>query len=197
MKEAWAIMEVCCPVYTSPRPLTPVQVVREQCWLNELLKGCRWTPDDLTAVPDSDASDNVATDDELQAVLSGMEICPPTRHKSLSHLSDIAPAGTLTPRKIPVNVYIPTSQPVGPDALFDAPAKPQPCVVLSSPERPPITGLVEISITHDVTRPRGVSVQVRGAMGADVRVEVLEEKVRRGGAFSLPGCVWASAHTAE
>ena len=100
----------------------------------------------------------------------------------------------MTPNKIPVNVLI--AQPsVGPDSLFEV--RPRPRVVLISPERPPMTGLVETSIRHDVSRPRGVAVDVRGAMGADIHPDILEEAARRGGAFGIPGRLWISSHTSS
>ncbi|KAI0315693.1 hypothetical protein OF83DRAFT_1084792 [Amylostereum chailletii] len=150
------------------------RIVREQCWLNELLNGCIWAPDRSSPLPAHEV-DPSTTEEELASVLSG----------------------TLAPHKIPVNVYIPlpAAHPTSTEILFDAPVRPRPCIMLSSPERPPIIGLVQMSITHDVTRPRGVSVHVRGAMGADIPVEVLEEAVRRGGLFGLPGRVWAVEQT--
>jgi len=65
---------------------------------------------------------------------------------------------------------------------------------MTSPERPPISGLVEICVSSDETRPCGINVELIGAMGVDLRVEVMEEICRRGGTLSLPGRVWAKAH---
>ena len=39
-------------------------------------------------------------------------------------------------------------------------------------------------------RLKGVSVDVSGALSADLNTEVLEEACRRGGTLSLPGRVW-------
>ena len=64
---------------------------------------------------------------------------------------------------------------------------------MTLPERPPISGLVEIDVSLDATRPRGVAVNLSGAMSADLNIEMLEEVCRRGGLFSLPGRVWASS----
>lgn len=112
--------------------------------------------------------------------------------------------GTLNPRRIPVNVHLP-SEPVS-DPLFDSAdlsslgvsgvqqsgrAK----IVMSAPERPPMSGLVEITVTFDPGRVRGVALDIRGAMGADLRLEALEEVCRRGGIFGLPGRVWSKAHS--
>ena len=67
-------------------------------------------------------------------------------------------------------------------------------IAMTSPERPPISGLVEIVVTFDPTRPRGVAIEITGAVGVDVNVEVLEEACRRGGLLGLPGRVWKKAH---
>ncbi|KAI0648314.1 hypothetical protein C8Q79DRAFT_905736 [Trametes meyenii] len=169
LKEVWSILEI----------------VREQCWLNETLSGCHWVPEGLNANPVSEdaAEDMAVTEDDLQAVLKG----------------------TIKPRSIPVNVYLPAHAPA--DALFGgsdmdafslgvgggAPPR-RARIVMTTPERPPISGLVEIGVTFDPTRPRGVAVDVSGAMGVDLRVDVLEEVCRRGGLFGLPGRVWKKAH---
>ena len=42
----------------------------------------------------------------------------------------------------------------------------------------------------DLTKPKGVSVDVSGALSADLNTDVLEEVCRRGGTLSLPGRVW-------
>ncbi|KAH9013134.1 hypothetical protein EDB85DRAFT_2296401 [Lactarius pseudohatsudake] len=86
-------------------------------------------------------------------------------------------SGTYTPLSIPVNVYV-------------APA----AVVLTFPERPPIPGMVSISVV--LNGPAGARVEVQGAMGADVQMATLEEAVRRGGALGLAGRVWAASQTA-
>ncbi|KAI0062844.1 hypothetical protein BV25DRAFT_1915595 [Artomyces pyxidatus] len=144
-------------VYTMTEVYAILEIVREQCWLNEIITGCEWTTEGLAHAPDNDSSD--VSEDELQAVLNG----------------------TYTPIKIPVNVYLPPAAAA---------------LVLSSPEHPPIPGLVDIAIAYDASRPRGIAVDVRGAMGADIHVDILEEAVRRGGAFGLPGRVWAVAQKA-
>lgn len=65
-----------------------------------------------------------------------------------------------------------------------------------SPERPPIPGQVEISVAFDPSRPRGIALNINGAMGADLNSDVLEEVCRRGGLLGLPGRVWAKSHGA-
>ena len=88
------------------------------------------------------------------------------------------------------------------DPIFDA-ATPTPGqgaphrtakIVMTSPEQPPISGLVEITVAYDSSRPRGIAVSINGALGADVNVDTLEEVCRRGGLLGLPGRVWAKAH---
>lgn len=103
-------------------------------------------------------------------------------------------SGSVTPRKIPVNVFVPSHSGT-PDAIFDhpemSPRARRTKIVMTSPERPPISGLVEICVSADETRPCGISVELNGAMDVDLRVEVMEEICRRGGTLSLPGRVWA------
>lgn len=113
-------------------------------------------------------------------------------------------AGNAQPRSIPVNVSLPAPPPPNPlfsgidmDATFalGGSATPQHArIVMTVPERPPISGLVEIKVTFDSVRPRGVEVVVNGAMGVDLHVDLLEEVCRRGGLFGLPGRVWKKAH---
>lgn len=106
----------------------------------------------------------------------------------------------VTPSRIPVKVDIHNEMPPAPDPIFDAGIAAMTVpqhgtrIVLTSPERPPITGLVQISISYDNSRPRGVAVNISGAIGADLIPDTLEEVCRRGGAFGLPGRVWAKAH---
>jgi len=76
------------------------------------------------------------------------------------------------------------------------PIRPQkPRIVMTSSERPPISGLVEITVMYDETRPRGISVQVSGAMMADLKQDVLEEVCQCGGMLGLSGKVWSSARS--
>lgn len=159
-----------------------LEIVKEQCWLNEILLGCQWVPEGTNSVPASAADgpgNEEATEDELQAVLGG----------------------TITPSRIPVNVYIHNGVPVPETSVFD-PTKmaemsvPQRVtkVFMTSPERPPISGLVGITVAYDNAKPRGVAVTVNGAMGADLKPDALEEVCRRGGMLGLPGRVWAKSH---
>ena len=105
--------------------------------------------------------------------------------------------GTFTPYRIPVNVTLPsgnaTDDLFGP-AELDFPPPSRPKVVMTSPERPPISGLVEITVTLDETKPRGISVEIQGAIGSDLKPTDLEEICRRGGTLGLPGRVWANGH---
>jgi len=168
LKEIWGILEI----------------VREQCWLNETISGYQWIPEGLiSGQQDEETDDTEATEDDLQAVLKG----------------------TFTPRRIPVNIYLPS--PPSSDPLFDAadmgsmslthhsPAH-RARILMLSPERPPIPGQVEISVAFDPSRPRGIALNINGAMGADLNSDVLEEVCRRGGLLGLPGRVWAKSHGA-
>ncbi|CCL99840.1 uncharacterized protein FIBRA_01864 [Fibroporia radiculosa] len=158
-----------------------LEVVREQCWLNEVLCGHQWVPEGLGADERDEEPDAEVTTEDLQAVLNG----------------------TLAPRRIPVNIYFPSVPAV--NTLFDttdegnmsfshSPQTRRAKILMSSPERPPIPGLVEISITFDPSRPRGIALDINGAMGADLNIDVLEEVGRRGGLMSLPGRIWAKSH---
>ena len=51
-------------------------------------------------------------------------------------------------------------------------------ITMSTPERPPISGLVEIAVTFDPSRPRGVAVAISGAMGVDVDVDARMRRKR-------------------
>ncbi|GJE95512.1 hypothetical protein PsYK624_116970 [Phanerochaete sordida] len=155
-----------------------LEIVKEQCWLNEILLGAQWVPEGINPEPSasSEADKAEATEDELQAVLGG----------------------SITPSRIPVNVYLHNGVPVPMTDPFDpseiaAMSVPQRVtkVVMTAPERPPISGLVGITVAYDNTRARGVAVAVNGAMGADLRLDALEEVCRRGGMLGLPGRVWA------
>ena len=112
----------------------------------------------------------------------------------------ISNAGKLTPHKIPVNVFLPSHNIVA-DTLFETPdldaippMQPRRAkIIMTSPEQPPISGLVEISVTYDETRPRGIAVEVSGAMSSDIKLDVLEEICRRGGTLGLSGRVWSNS----
>ncbi|KAL6308090.1 hypothetical protein BKA93DRAFT_871257 [Sparassis latifolia] len=163
LKEVWGILEI----------------IKEQCWLNEIVDGYPWVPEGLAAQDDTDMTDIEATENELDALLGG----------------------TLNPRKLPVNVYLPPSpadlfDPDDMDALSLPSNHRGARIVMTSPERPPMPGLVEISVTFEPRRPRGVSVEINGAMGADLQIDVLEEVCRRGGLLGLPGRVWVQAQGA-
>ncbi|KAA1472784.1 hypothetical protein DENSPDRAFT_779182 [Dentipellis sp. KUC8613] len=163
MREVWAIMEI----------------VREQCWLNEALKACNWSVEGLTDTSAEDAAsaekEGAPNEDELQALLDG----------------------TFMPRRLPVNVYLPSSPVPHPtlasSPLFPSPSTTPPRILLTLPERAPISGIVNILIEYDSAKPRGVSLQVQGAVGVDLSIESLEETVRRGGIWGVPGKIWAKA----
>ncbi|KAF7375971.1 hypothetical protein MSAN_00011700 [Mycena sanguinolenta] len=166
------------PVHSMKEVWGILEVVREQAWLNEILLSCQWTTEGITSDGnDVPVDESDATEDELHAVLTG----------------------TMIPRKIPVNVSLPQR----PDPLFDStldtitipPVDRRTRIVMTSPERPPISGVVEITVAYDETKSRGVSVELNGAMGCDLKTDTLEEIARRGGALGLPGRVWASSRS--
>lgn len=95
----------------------------------------------------------------------------------MRHWSNIA-SGTYTPRSIPVNIYVLSPAGIG----------------LTFPERPPMPGMVMISVA--LNGAAGATVKVQGAMGVDVQMSTLEEAVRRGGTLGLPGRVWAACQGA-
>jgi hypothetical protein len=113
--------------------------------------------------------------------------------------------GTAVPRTIPVNVYLPTpSSPTSDTDIFSSPSSSlqtntlpptRTSVILTVPERSPISGLAQIVIAYDETRARGVKVEVKGVLGMsiDAESESMAEMCRRGGVFSLAGKVWSAA----
>jgi hypothetical protein len=158
--------------------------VKEQSWLNEILSAIEWVPESFTKELSTlqGTAESPATEDMLQALLNG----------------------TYVPTKIPVEVYLPT--PTNhtfstTDLSFEvstAPSRHAPKIMMSLPERPPISGFVEIIVSYDHTRSKGVKVEVGGGMGmiiegSGVDVEKLEEVCRRGGVYGLAGRVWKAS----
>ncbi|KAF9649664.1 hypothetical protein BDM02DRAFT_3094462 [Thelephora ganbajun] len=156
IKETWRVLEI----------------VKKQCWLNEILRGHTWGPESSGSSSSKElavsSNEDQASKADLQAVLTG----------------------SYQPTQIPVNVYFPPENTSNSESLFEPAATNSPCIKMTIPERPPISGLVEISVRMDLTKPKGVSVDVSGAFSADLNMEVLEEVCRRGGTLSLPGRVW-------
>lgn len=91
-----------------------------------------------------------------------------------------------------MNVFIPsgneTDDLFGTDLAFLSGSRPK--IVMTCPERGPISGMVEITVGYDEKKAFGVSVTMRGAVGLDVDVRKLEEVCRRGGTFGIAGRVW-------
>lgn len=194
MKEVWGILEVSHPHAFFEYRIDFHQVVREQCWMNGILMGCQWMPEGFEDDRDVLPEETAATEEELQAVLDGL--FPVDFQNCLC----LYRPGNLSPRKIPVNVTLPSHN-ITTDALFQtpdidgislSPTQPRrPRIVMTSPERPPMSGLVEIAVTYDESKPRGIAVEIDGAMGFDFEADVLEEICRRGGTLGLPGRVWS------
>ncbi len=55
MQEVWAVLEI----------------VRDQCWLNDTLNEIPWVPEAISGLPVADDPDMGATEEELRALLSG------------------------------------------------------------------------------------------------------------------------------
>jgi hypothetical protein len=55
MQEVWAVLEI----------------VRDQCWLNDTLSEISWVPEAIAGLPITEDPDKGATEEELRAVLSG------------------------------------------------------------------------------------------------------------------------------
>lgn len=59
--------------HTTDKPFC--QIIREQCWLNEILSGCQWVPEGMEAPPPTSEPEDISvTEDELQAVLKGVSL---------------------------------------------------------------------------------------------------------------------------
>jgi hypothetical protein len=76
MKEVWGILEVSSNLWLFSTSHRSTKVVREQCWLNEIISGCQWTTEGLKAEASELPAEIEATEDELQAVLGGSYILP-------------------------------------------------------------------------------------------------------------------------
>ena len=152
-----------------------LEIVRDQCWFNDTLSAISWVPEAIAGLPVTDDPGEEATEEELKALLSGQRENP---YLPLCFVLTWL-SGTYTPRSIPVNVTV-----------YDLPAG----LRLTFPERPPMPGMVIISVSPSGTA--GATVNVQGAMGADVQMSTLEEAVRRGGTLGLPGRVWAASQAA-
>ena len=70
MREIWGILEVFIPPACAfVRDSLHRQVVRDQCWLNEILLGCQWS---IATLEEIEPAEGEATDEELEAALSGI-----------------------------------------------------------------------------------------------------------------------------
>ncbi|KAI6131631.1 hypothetical protein EDD16DRAFT_870110 [Pisolithus croceorrhizus] len=85
------------PVRTTNQVSRVLEIVREQCWLNELLLMSQWQPED-TAVPPQDPT---AIDPPSSS--TGATVADAT--ELLASLLE----GSLTPRSIPVSVFLPST----------------------------------------------------------------------------------------
>ena len=69
MQEVWAVLEI----------------VRDQCWLNDTLSEISWVPEAIAGLPITEDPDKGATEEELRAVLSGQR----TKKKTSLPLSNL------------------------------------------------------------------------------------------------------------
>ncbi|KAH7913662.1 hypothetical protein BJ138DRAFT_1145454 [Hygrophoropsis aurantiaca] len=204
-----------------------LEIVKDQCWLNETFRSLQWTP---TQVPSDSMSDQKNEQDEV----------------SPEFLTSLL-SGSLAPRSIPVTIYLPsqpfslrgsTAPPPPPNStesdLFGGmdmdmdmdipglsmgmgmdmgmdmnmnmmmggdtnsasnltstqPSDPKPTIVLSTPARAPRSGLMEVQVSFgDGGSATGMRVEVSDGMN----VPRIEEIVRRGGIWSLPGRAWSQS----
>jgi hypothetical protein len=73
MKEVWGILEVRNYI-SKPHGMSYgvcLQIVKEQCWLNEILNSCQWIAEGLTTAKQETIQEDDVTEAELQAVLDG------------------------------------------------------------------------------------------------------------------------------
>ncbi|KAI6134610.1 hypothetical protein EV401DRAFT_1846272 [Pisolithus croceorrhizus] len=185
------------PVRTTNQVSRVLEIVREQCWLNELLLMSQWQPED-TAVP---LQDPTAIDPPSSS--TGGTVANAT--ELLASLLE----GSLTPRSIPVSVFLPsTSLPPLAHMGMDfggsvSPLRQTPMIILSSPAKAPATGLVELRVSFVPGSSNGAGIGL-GNGGGDCGVKVeaspgidtkgMDEIVRRGGIWGLPGRVWTKNH---
>ncbi|KAF8134619.1 hypothetical protein EV363DRAFT_1448274 [Boletus edulis] len=234
------------PVKTASEVSHILDIVREQCWLNELLGMLQWQPDNAALSQKDPTPVLPATGPEVEASMS------------LELLASVL-AGTVTPHSIPVSVYLPSAMlpplmgsnashfgleglGVGPPpitggsssaSLFGStdmememeipglsmsmnsgmdmsmvemgmelsnspvPSRPPPMIVLSSPARTPAAGMVELRASFGEFGDNKV-----GSSGSDCGIEVvasagvdtrgMDEVIRRGGIWGLPGRVWVN-----
>jgi hypothetical protein len=76
MRQVWGILEVGFAIVFTPVDHIDsfLQIVREQCWLNEILSGCRWEPEGFSQSNSQVVVDDMgqASEGELQAILNGL-----------------------------------------------------------------------------------------------------------------------------
>jgi len=93
--------------------------------------------------------------------------------------------GTLTPRRIPVNMFFEAALPT----LFEPqPHRAHPSLVMIFPSKTPGAPLINASIALDTSTATCMRVIVNG-----ITVQGLEESVRRGGGLGLAGRLWAKS----
>ncbi|EPQ53224.1 hypothetical protein GLOTRDRAFT_95222 [Gloeophyllum trabeum ATCC 11539] len=111
-------------------------------------------------------------------------------------------SGSIAPRKIPVNVYVASSDfDPAHHPLFDSSVPTfSACrlkIIMTSSGKPPISDVVEITVKYEPEKEKVVVVKVVGAMGSELSPDAMEEIYRRGGIFGLPGRLWNGMHAAQ
>lgn len=127
------------------------------------------------------------------------------RSLSLYQTNGTHSTGTFQTRRIPVNVSLPYATTSVPSMqIFPDPDGTDPFSIGRTTSVPRFTmdvhtrahhsapSLVQIHVTHDPTRTRGVRVEVNGTLPLTTQqVEELEEFVRRGAVMGVAGKVWS------
>ncbi|KIJ49685.1 hypothetical protein M422DRAFT_28049 [Sphaerobolus stellatus SS14] len=137
------------------------EIVKEQAWYNNLLNSCKWVP--VTGLDDNFGPKVLKEKPDVKALLSG----------------------SVTPKKIPVNVTIESP-------LFDTPTplhRLHPIVKMQFPGKGLSSRLNNIFLALDTASNYGIQVVVNGIRSTNP----WEEAARRGGGLGLPGRFWMAS----
>ncbi|KAF9230027.1 hypothetical protein BU15DRAFT_84151 [Melanogaster broomeanus] len=88
------------PVKSASQVLRILEIVREQCWLNELLGMLQWQPNGIAPPPKGQTVSSGPL-----ATISDQQVEGPVSAELLASVL----AGTVNPRSIPVSVYLPST----------------------------------------------------------------------------------------
>lgn len=170
------------PVQNIHQAYTILGVVKEQCWLNEIILSCQWR-DEADHIPNQDSTITEPTDQDLEEILSG----------------------SIQPTTVPVNLHVPVlgglyfendnpfpplpgslSLKSQPRLLINLPRKPRPFEGFSTGD---MNTMLSITAGLDEDRKTGIWVKV-GWTPEGGYDEKAEEMCRRGGLFSVAGRVY-------